>query len=334
MAAGQDPNAPGQFVRYLSAKRSIDDRALNRVVLDALREHVLPGPSDRPLRILEIGAGNGTMVERLVEWGLVGRADYVGLDADAHAVADGAASVARWAAARGLEATSAGTSASRVRGPDLDLSVRLVQGDLLRFDPGAIDVEPVDLVIANQFLDLMDVGALLPRLWSWLRPDGFFWFTTNYDGETILEPAIAPELEAQIFALYNRSMDERKRDGEPAGDSRCGRHLFGHLATSGAEILAAGSSDAVVFPTAGRYVRESRCSCTTSSTPSATSCAAARSSMRPGSPPGWTNATGRLTRRPWCTSLIRSISSGGCRRGPPERHALARLSLFRALRPA
>lgn len=256
MAAGQDPNAPGQFVRYLSAKRSIDDRALNRVVLDALREQVLPGPSDRPLRILEIGAGNGTMVERLVEWGLVRRADYVGLDADAHAVADGAASVARWAAARGLQATSAGTSASRVRGPDLDLSVRLVQGDLLRFDPGAIDVEPIDLVIANQFLDLMDVGALLPRLWSWLRPDGFFWFTTNYDGETILEPAIAPELEAQIFALYNRSMDERKRDGEPAGDSRCGRHLFGHLAASGAEILAAGSSDAVVFPTAGRYVRD------------------------------------------------------------------------------
>jgi SAM-dependent methyltransferase len=257
MAPGQSPDAPSQFVRYLSAKRSIDDRALNRVVLDSLRAHVVPGPSDRPLRILEIGAGNGTMVERLVEWGLVRRAEYVGLDADAVAVADGAATLERWAGARGLQAdASAGASAVRVRGPDLDLSARMVQGDLLRFDPGAIDLDPVDLVIANQFLDLMDVAALLPRLWRWVRPDGFFWFTTSYDGETILEPAIAPELEAQIFALYNRSMDERTRDGQPAGDSRCGRHLFGHLAASGAEVLAAGSSDAVVFPSAGRYVRD------------------------------------------------------------------------------
>jgi SAM-dependent methyltransferase len=251
MVAGQSSSAPGPFVRYLSAKRSIDDRALNRVVLDALRSHLVPGPPDRPLRVLEVGAGNGTMMQRLVEWELVGRADYVGLDADAGAVADGVARLAGWAGARGLEVVDG--PAPRLRGPGLDLSVRMLEGDLLRFDPSAVDLDAVDLVIANQFLDLMDVGALLPRLWRWLRPDGFFWFTTNYDGETILQPSIAPELEAHIFALYNRSMDVRTRDGQPAGDSRCGRHLFGHLAAAGAEILAAGASDAVVWPTAGGY---------------------------------------------------------------------------------
>jgi SAM-dependent methyltransferase len=250
MAAGQPPDSSTPFVRYLSAKRSVDDRALNRVVLDALRAHVVPGPSDRPLRILELGAGNGTMVPRLVEWRLVRSADYVGLDADPAAVADGAAGVPRWASARGLAAEQDASGAWRVRGPDLDLAVRMVHGDLLRFEPGAAEL---DLLIANAFLDLVDVPAVLPRLWSWLRPGGFFWFTINYDGETIFEPSIARELEAQILALYHRSMDERQRDGQPSGDSRCGRHLFGQLAAAGAEILAAGSSDAIVHPGGGRY---------------------------------------------------------------------------------
>ncbi len=252
MAEGQVTDAPSPFVRYLSAKRSVDERALNRVVLEALRAHI--DPAGAPLRILEVGAGNGTMVPRLVEWGLVQRADYVGLDSDGEAVADGAAAVPAWAAALGLAAAAEpggpDTTSWRVRGDRLDLAVHMVCGDLLRFDPGAA---AFDLVIANVFLDMVNVAAVLPLLWRWLRPDGHFWFTLNYDGETILEPAIAPDLEEQIFALYHRSMDERQRDGRRSGDSRCGRHLFGHLADSGAEILAAGSADSIVFPSGGRY---------------------------------------------------------------------------------
>jgi hypothetical protein len=41
-------------------------------------------------------------------------------------------------------------------------------------------------------------------------------------------------------------MDERVRYGRPAGDSRTGRRLFGHLRAAGAFPLAAGSSDWVV----------------------------------------------------------------------------------------
>jgi len=48
-------------------------------------------------------------------------------------------------------------------------------------------------------------------------------------------------------------MDRRITAGKPSGDSRCGRHLFGHLAAAGAELLAAGASDWVVYPAAGRY---------------------------------------------------------------------------------
>jgi hypothetical protein len=48
-------------------------------------------------------------------------------------------------------------------------------------------------------------------------------------------------------------MDERITNGRPSGDSRTGRHMFGHLRRAGVDVLAAGSSDWVVFAAAGGY---------------------------------------------------------------------------------
>jgi hypothetical protein len=43
-------------------------------------------------------------------------------------------------------------------------------------------------------------------------------------------------------------MDQRRLAGQPAGHSRTGRRLFGHLQAAGARVMAAGASDWVVFP--------------------------------------------------------------------------------------
>ena len=51
-----------------------------------------------------------------------------------------------------------------------------------------------------------------------------------------------------IEALYHRTMDTRRRQGRPSGSSRTGRRLFGRLKEAGARLIAAGSSDWVVFP--------------------------------------------------------------------------------------
>jgi hypothetical protein len=56
------------YARYLAAKTTVDDRALNRHVLAELRRLM---PAGAP-RVLEVGAGLGTMVARLMDWG-VGR---------------------------------------------------------------------------------------------------------------------------------------------------------------------------------------------------------------------------------------------------------------------
>ena len=43
-------------------------------------------------------------------------------------------------------------------------------------------------------------------------------------------------------------MDTRRCRGQPSGSSRTGRRLFGRLKAAGARVVAAGSSDWVVWP--------------------------------------------------------------------------------------
>jgi hypothetical protein len=117
--------------------------------------------------------------------------------------------------------------------------VRLVHAELgsyLEAAHGAL----ADVLIANAVLDLVDVPAVLPGLLRLLVPGGVYWFTINYDGETVFEPG--HPLDDQVMLAYHRDMDERIRYGRPAGESRTGRRLFRYLRAAGAPALAAGSS--------------------------------------------------------------------------------------------
>ena len=93
----------------------------------------------------------------------------------------------------------------------------------------------------------------MPRLLSLLVPGGIFYFTLNFDGATILEPVIDPELDHCIERLYHQTMDTRRYRGRPSGSSITGRRLLGRLREGGAHLAAAGSSDWVVFPGPNGY---------------------------------------------------------------------------------
>lgn len=276
------------FQRYLAAKVTVDDRALNRHVWERLAE-ALPAPDTlgRPLRVLEVGAGIGTMVERFLTWLPPRALAYTALDALPENITEARRRLPAWAAAQGfavemdaaggmtLTHTTAQLSGAGIEalaglplrgknrlkpwlqqeapraGVGLRAEIQWIAADL--FDFVRTPQTAYDLLIAHAFLDLMDVPATLPRLFGLLRPGGLFYFTIVFDGVTTFEPAIDPAFDALVEALYHRTMDERITAGKPSGDSRCGRHLFGHLAAAGADLLAAGASDWVVHPVAGRY---------------------------------------------------------------------------------
>ena len=68
-------NTELNFCRYLASKTSVDDRALNTHVWASLVQHLPKHP-----RILEIGAGIGTMLERFVARDAFSRAHYTAID--------------------------------------------------------------------------------------------------------------------------------------------------------------------------------------------------------------------------------------------------------------
>ena len=235
MTCFDEASMASDYARYLAAKTTVDDRALNRHVLAELRRLM---PAGAP-QVLEVGAGLGTMVARLMDWGALGAGEYILLDADRQLLDCSRRWLRDWAAARGLRSDLL---------PDGlqvgDLRVRLVHAELGSYLEAAHGAR-ADVLIANAVLDLVDVPAVLPGLLRLLVPGGVYWFTINYDGESIFAPGHPHD--DQVMRAYHRDMDERFRYSR-AGESRTGRRLFHHLRAAGAPALAAGSSDWVVCP--------------------------------------------------------------------------------------
>ncbi len=229
------------FPRYLLAKQAIDDRSLNRHVLDALRAN-LPRT---PVRVIEVGAGMGNMLARLLTWEIITCAEYVHVDSMPENIAFALDWLPRWGSEAGLCVERVGERGLRLYDARRDVTVSLVQADVL--DYAASAPEPGDLLIAHAFLDLLPMPQSMSALLS--LTNDLAWLTVNFDGVTSLEPTVDAALDEKIEQLYHRTMDTRPT----GGDSRAGRHLFSHLRAAGADVLAAGGSDWVVHARNGQY---------------------------------------------------------------------------------
>lgn len=199
---------------------------------------------EHSIRIIEVGAGIGTMLRRLIRWDVIRQAEYVMVDEMAENAAYASEWAKVWAGESGLSVEGSGESLRLFDGRR-DVQMRFERADV--FDFIQKNKQPADLLIAHAFLDLLPMPESLPKLLS--LTNGLAWLTVNFDGVTTFEPTIDAALDAQIERLYHETMDTRPR----GGDSRSGRHLFGHLRNAGAEVLAAGASDWVVYAVNGKY---------------------------------------------------------------------------------
>src|ERR1700685_3067794 len=98
MTSSEEAWTTSGYARYLAAKTTVDDRALNGHVLAELRRLM---PAGAP-RVLEVGAGLGTMVARLMDWGVVGAGEYILLDTDRPLLEYSRRWLREWAGNRGL----------------------------------------------------------------------------------------------------------------------------------------------------------------------------------------------------------------------------------------
>jgi hypothetical protein len=229
------------FPHYLLSKQSVDDRAINKDVLNTLKANLPSTPMD----IIEIGAGIGTMLTRLINWGLFLKANYLIIDEMVENIEYASAWIPQWAESVGLGVERIAQSQLRVFDATRDIHIQFQQADIFEF----IKTNPPKhaLLIAHAVLDLFPMPESLPKLFSLTK--NLAWFTVNFDGMTTFEPTIDAALDEKIERLYHCTMDTRPT----GGDSKSGRHLFDHLKNAKAEILAAGASDWVVYATNGKY---------------------------------------------------------------------------------
>jgi len=244
----------GNFQRFLAAKKSVDDRSINLHVLHHLAKELANRSCPRPLQVVEVGAGIGTMLERLTGWQILPDVCYQAIDMDPANIKEAMRLLPVWSSTMDLEMTQtpSGGELSTKNG-SRHIGVGFDAMDMYDWIAGQGKNKSVDLLIAHAFMDLVDASHALAAVRSVMKKDGLLYLTSNFDGITILEPPLDPALDRLILALYHESMDKRLVNGRLSGDSKAGRHLFPRLSEQGVHLLAAGSSDWVVFPTAGRY---------------------------------------------------------------------------------
>ncbi len=235
--------------RYLAAKKGIDDRALSRHVWETLRA-TLPPPAGRgPLKILEIGAGIGTMLTRVIDWGLLtGPATYVISDSMAEHLLAARGYLAEWAGQQGHTLSWQDDRHGCLQAAGTEVSLVFVVAAAEDLAAGSDTFGHFDLLLAHAVLDLLDFPVLLPRLLLRLKEGGLAYLTCNFDGETVFLPEYDGEEEQEILRLYHGSMDKRL-----PGASRTGRRLLTFLQGPGLELLAAGSSDWLIHPRNHQY---------------------------------------------------------------------------------
>jgi len=215
--------------------------------LDALRQHLRAGTVERPLAVLEIGAGIGTMIERMVEWNLMtGEVNYTAIDAQAEIIEEARHRLRAWADRCGYTYHTRRDTLI-LSHPSGRMVVRLLTEEMSTFVDTAARGD-LDLIVANAILDLVHLPSTLPGLFQLLGPDGLFYFSVTFDGVTSFEPQLVPGLDEQIVALYHADMDKRLANSLPTGGSQAGRGLLRELLGAGAPVLEAGSSDWIVYP--------------------------------------------------------------------------------------
>ncbi|WP_050032909.1 hypothetical protein [Halorubrum halophilum] len=247
---GDDETAA--FRRYLRAKRTVDDRALDRRLVGILRERLADraAATEGPLRVLEVGAGIGTMVARLIDWEVLppGETRYVAVDRDAGTLAGLDPFLREWAAGRDepvsvAEAADGGETDAVV----VETNSRVVQVESVAADAVAYAAErpgEFDALIGMALLDVLDLTGL-ETLLDALAPGGTYYFPITFDGGTRFRP----------FHPADRAIERRYHahmDAKPGGSSRAGGDALARLrGIEGASLLGAAGSDWVVRPVEG-----------------------------------------------------------------------------------
>jgi SAM-dependent methyltransferase len=245
-------NETFDYVEYLRLKKAIDDRSLNPLVWQALNDWIEQKSSgQKHVRILEIGAGTGTMIGRLLDSIFPFSADYTALEPEKAFKVAAREQLEQWAADRGLGFTETAAGTWQINKSDkcLELEWLSIAAEHLGT---VIEEGSLDLLLAHAVVDLLPVPVLLPKLLDLLKPGGAFYFSLNYSGTTRFEPAHRDDV--SLMQAYNQDMDAKFVDLDWQA-SLTGIRLGSWLTAEGYQVVAEADSDWQLNSADGVFVR-------------------------------------------------------------------------------
>jgi len=231
------------YQRYLASKKNIDDLSLNQRVLEALSIELNARNTGRPFKITEIGAGIGTMIERLLEAELVPSGEYEAFDISRENIEEAKKRIIAFAKKHDYVIESVEPYELVLKKDSFSMKLKLHDQDAVEFIKFKEKPQSTDLVIAQAVLDLLNVEEALPSIFSVLRPGGLLYSSINFDGVTYFGPTIDEGFDSFIEEQYHQTMF----------DSNTGRNLLSRFVDSESQILSVGSSDWVIYPPALGY---------------------------------------------------------------------------------
>ena len=157
------------MVEFLAAKKSVDDRSLNKSVWDAMLKNL---SRNRASQVIEIGSGTGTMLTRMLDAVPPNFTAYTAIDREQVFINESRNNLEIWASENNAvyKDNILTTESSK------KIIIDFVTDDIDTYLKRKGDKKEFDLLIANAFLDLVDIPGILPGLFGILRAGGMFYF--------------------------------------------------------------------------------------------------------------------------------------------------------------
>lgn len=233
-------NETFDYVQYLDVKKNIDDRSLNKAVWNDFANWLRArNELGAELRCLEIGAGIGTMIERLLEACLLRQCHYIALEPESLFKKAAQVRLRSWANAHGVVFEINAEGIWSLSGKDLGLTIEWLEADADQINQ-LFNKESFDLLLSHAVIDLLPVPTVMPVILSKLKQAGGFYFSLNFSGETSFLPS--DHSDAGIAKNYHKDMDTRfpELDWQP---SLTGDALPKWLENYGCQKVINGESD-------------------------------------------------------------------------------------------
>lgn len=236
------------FRDYLDIKFDLDGRSLNRDVQAAFNKELM---ARREWSILDVGAGNGANLRRLINLHFPGILKVTAVDIDPELLEQAHRQLSLTLALKGFDLKT-DQNLIQARRKKERIRIEFLETDLKQYTPKI--GKHFDVILAHAVLDLLPARKMIRRMSRWLKPGGMLYSTLNYDGGTWLFPAYRDEsLEEKILKIYDDSMEQRTMWGLPIAGAHSGRRLHAECLKAGLDMISLGSSDWNLVPHYGSY---------------------------------------------------------------------------------